>query len=104
MNNITYKINKLEIAPSQNQFVNVVKTVHYSIIIKDGDNSAEIMDYIKLGEPMPFNFIAYDSLSEEIIVNWIKNQIDVTRIENILKQKLEAVKNPTILADPPWNS
>jgi hypothetical protein len=102
--NITYKINKLEVIPSQNQFINIVKTVHYSIIIKDGNYSAEIIDYLKLSEPEPFQFIAYDNLTEAIVIGWVKSNIDVSEIENTLRQKLESIKNPTELKDPPWSS
>lgn len=102
--NITYKINRLEVIPSYNQFINIVKIVHYSIIMKDGDYSAEIIDYIKLSEPEPFEFIAYDSLTEDTVINWIKSNVDILRIENALKQKLESIKNPTELKNPPWES
>ena len=104
MNNITYKINKLEILPSYNQFVNVVKTVHFSISISDQGYSTEIIDCINLSEPIPFQYISFDSLSQEIVEKWIKDRIDVQRIENVLKQKLESIKNPTVLANPPWNN
>jgi len=104
MNNITYKINKLEVIPSQNQFINIVKTVHYSVIIKDNGYSAEIIDYLKLSEPEPFQFIAYDNLTEATVIGWVKSNIDILRIENALKQKLKSIKNPTELKDPPWNN
>jgi hypothetical protein len=104
MNNITYKINRLEIIPSYNQFVNVVKTIHYSAVITDSGYSAELIDTVNLGEPISFQFIAYDNLAENTVIDWVKSKVDTQKIENILKQKLAYIKNPTVLKDPPWNN
>jgi len=104
MNNITYKINRLEVIPSYNQFVNVVKTIHYSAVITDSGYSAELIDTVNLGEPISFQFIAYDNLAENTVIDWVKSKVDTQKIENILKQKLAYIKNPTILKDPPWNN
>jgi hypothetical protein len=102
MNNITYKINRLEVIPSYNQFVNVVKTIHYSAVLSDQGYSAEIIDTVNLGDPIPFEFIGYDDLPESTVIDWVKNSVDTQKIENILKQKLAYIKNPTVLKDPPW--
>ena len=104
MNNVTYKINRLEVIPSYNQFVNVIKTVHYSAVIKDSGYSAEIIDTVNLGEPISFQFISYDDLPESTVIDWVKSKVDTQKIENILKQKLAYIKNPTVLKDPPWNN
>jgi hypothetical protein len=107
MNNVTYKINKLEVIPSYNQFVNVVKTIHYSAVIRDSGYSgysAEIIDTVNLGEPISFQFIAYDDLPESTVIDWVKSKVDTQKIENILKQKLAYIKNPTVLRDPPWSN
>ena len=104
MNNITYKINRLEVIPSYNQFVNVVKTIHYSAVITDSGYSAELIDTVNLGEPISFQFIAYDDLPESTVIDWVKSKVDTQKIENILKQKLAYIKNPTVLKDPPWNN
>jgi hypothetical protein len=104
MNNITYKINRLEVIPSYNQFVNVIKTVHYSAVITDSGYSAELIDTVNLTEPISFQFIAYDDLPESTVIDWVKSKVDTQKIENILKQKLAYIKNPTVLKDPPWNN
>jgi hypothetical protein len=104
MNNITYKINRLEVIPSYNQFVNVVKTIHYSAVITDSGYSAELIDTVNLSEPVSFQFIAYDDLPESTVIDWVKSKVDTQKIENILKQKLAYIKNPTVLRDPPWNN
>jgi hypothetical protein len=104
MNNVTYKINRLEVIPSYNQFVDVVKTIHYSAVIRDSGYSAEIIDTVNLTEPISFQFIAYDDLPESTVIDWVKSKVDTQKIENILKQKLAYIKNPTVLKDPPWNN
>jgi hypothetical protein len=104
MNNITYKINRLEVIPSYNQFVNVIKTIHYSAVITDSGYSAELIDTVNLSEPVSFQFIAYDDLPESTVIDWVKSKVDTQKIENILKQKLAYIKNPTVLRDPPWNN
>ena len=104
MNNVTYKINRLEVIPSLNQFVNVVKTIHYSAVIRDSGYSAELIDTVNLTEPVSFQFIAYDDLPESTVIDWVKSKVDTQKIENILKQKLAYIKNPTVLRDPPWNN
>jgi len=102
MSNITYNINKLEIAPLENQLVNVVKTIHYSAIMSEGIYTAEIINSVNLTSPNPNDFIAYDSLSKELVVSWIKNFINEASIKSALEDKIKSLKNPTVYQDPPW--
>lgn len=102
MSNLIYTINKLEIAPLENQLVNVVKTVHYSAKMNDGIYEAEIINSVNLASPNPNQFIAYDSLSEEVVIGWIKNFINEDSIKSALEDKITSLKNPTVYQDPPW--
>jgi len=50
-------------------------------------------------------FIAFDSLTEEIVVDWVKNTLgteQVTDYENSLIDQIESQKNPVTLTGKPW--
>jgi len=46
--------------------------------------------------------IPYEDLTEEIIIEWVKESIDLEAIEKSLEDQIEAQKNPPILTGLPW--
>lgn len=100
--NIIYKINKLEIAPIENSMVNVVKIIHYSVKMIDNLYEAEAIGTVDLQNPNASNFIAFDSLSESMVIDWLKSLLDEPTIKASLQNKINSLKNPTVYLDPPW--
>ena len=52
------------------------------------------------GQPL----IPYDNLSEEIVLDWIKNKVDIEKIENQLNQQINEKIAPILKSGIPWLS
>ena len=64
--------------------------------------------YGSVGLERPETLIAYDSLSEEQVIGWVKEAIGgeekVTEIEAALQSQLDEKASPTKAAGVPWTS
>lgn len=82
----------------------VVK-VEYEVETTDGEYKSSIFDDIQLDTSNIENFIKYEDLTEEIVLEWIKNiHGDKNEIRNL--QVIQFLKNPpkppTIDTNLPW--
>lgn len=62
--------------------------------------------YGSLGFSRPDNLIPYDGLTEEIVVNWVKDELgaeEVAEIQKNLAIDIEIQKYPTSASGVPWN-
>jgi hypothetical protein len=48
------------------------------------------------------DLIPYEDLTEEIVIGWVKESIDLEAIEQSLEDQIESQKNPPILQGLPW--
>lgn len=61
-----------------------VKVVHYSIDMIDENLKAKAQGSIKFqGDPSQDGFVPYDQLTEEEILNWVKNSLGQSKISAI---------------------
>ena len=47
-------------------------------------------------------YIAYDSLNESIVINWVQEAEDTTKLENNINRDLDELTSPSILTGKPW--
>ena len=47
-------------------------------------------------------YVAYDSLTEETVIGWVKDSMDAAEVEAGLTANIEAQKAPATLAGMPW--
>jgi len=100
---LTWKIEQLNCKPSFDGKTNVVETIHWRLNGVDGDLSAGVygsqgVTYVE-GSP----FTDYDSLTEETVVEWLKDALGVEQVaeyEAGVEAQLEALKNPTVVNPP----
>jgi len=52
--------------------------------------------------PEAESYIPYEELTEEIVIGWVKESIDLEAIEKSLEDQIEDQKNPPILQGLPW--
>ena len=74
-----------------------VFTVHWIVTASRSENTARAYGKQTLNpNPLARNFIAYDDLTEEICVNWIKEDLgeEVASIESSLSKDLDRQENP----------
>jgi hypothetical protein len=47
-------------------------------------------------------YVAFDDLTEDMVIGWVKDSIDASEIEAGLTANIEAQKAPATLAGMPW--
>lgn len=84
----------------------VVFTAHYTVDAKDEAYSAGAYGSVGLEQPDPETMIPFDSLSEEIVVKWVKEKLGgdekVEEVEAALQAQLDEKHAPTKAAGLPW--
>lgn len=100
----TWNISRLDCAPSENGLTNVVKVIHWNLLAQDENGlSASYSNTYPLPDPNPENFTDYSTLTEEVVIDWLKNNLDVGYLETTLANKISKSQNPPITPLPlPW--
>lgn len=85
----------------------VVFTAHYTIDAKDEVySSAGAYGSVGLEQPDPETTIPFDDLTEELVVEWVKEKLGgeekVEEIEAALQSQLDEKHAPTKAAGLPW--
>lgn len=98
----TWRIAQLE----RNTADGVVFTAHYTVDAKDEAYSAGAYGSIGLEQPDPETMIPFSDLTEEIVVDWVKEKLGgeekVEEIEEALQSQLDEQHAPTKAAGLPW--
>lgn len=93
----------------------IVKTVHWRLSGEDEESGVQysIYDSAYLGDPDPDNFIEYENLTQNQILQWVlgsmvQNNETLADVEARLKQKTQngvnQILHPDILVtNPPWS-
>ena len=80
-----------------------VTVAHWRVTEEDGDFSAS--SYGTVGftpDSTASNFLAYDSLTESDVLEWVWESVGQDTVEAALTAKIEADKNPTSGSGVPW--
>jgi hypothetical protein len=80
-----------------------VVEAHWEAIKVDGEHRAKLFGAITFTpNPDSENYIAYDSLTEETVISWIKNHEECSKVEEYLEGQLNELKTPpkTVTALP----
>lgn len=106
---ITYSwtFSQLEVAPHDEDLVDVVKTVHWRYKGVDGDYIAEVYGSVSLVSPDPDDFIEYDDLNKSTVQDWVEGALGEEQIESMeasIASQIADQKNPKIVGKTPnWN-
>lgn len=81
-----------------------VYQAHYTVTASNDSYSAGA--YGSVGLERPDTLVAYDSLTEEVVIGWVKEAIGgdekVTEIQDALQAQLDEKAAPTKAAGTPW--
>lgn len=105
---IEYKwtIDTLECFPNLMENIDVVSSVHWKIQAKEGEYSASIMGVQKLEYNPVKEFVPFEELTLEQVVDWLINSIGqeaVETIKNKLAREIEDQKVPSLeFKTAPW--
>jgi hypothetical protein len=82
---------------------NFVLNVHWRYSMTDGKYYADtysVASYTQ--DPEKDDYIPYEELTEEMVIDWVKSSLDMEAIDKNLADQIEAQKNPPILTGLPW--
>ena len=98
----TWTIYHFDCAPIEGSNEKVIKRVHWGYTLTDGDFSVNEIGMESLESPTG-EFIPFEELTEEIVLNWLSEKLNFELLRNNLQQSLELKKNPpTISLRAPW--
>lgn len=104
MEGITHKYTVKKLIQVNDGSGTVIK-VEYEVETIDGDFKSTMVDDVMLESPSTENFIEYEDLTEEIVIQWIKNihgeKNEIRNLQIIAYQK-NPPKPPTVDANLPW--
>jgi uncharacterized lipoprotein NlpE involved in copper resistance len=80
-----------------------VWNVHWRVTAEDGDYTASSYGTASF-EPdaSADGYVAYDSLTEETVIGWVKESLNAAEIESSLTANIESQKAPATLSGTPW--
>ena len=101
----TWNILQLDCAPSENGLTNVVKVIHWDYVGQDENGvSTSLSNSYPLPSPTPEAFTDYSTLTEETVISWLENSLDVGYLKSRLANEIASQYNPPITSLPlPWN-
>jgi len=106
---VTWHIINLEATKTVGSLSDVVHTVHWTATDREFVESIQHIGHrygsVQLAEADSSSFTAYDSLTEDTIIGWVKTIIGtdrVTEIENQIAAQITESKTPTEISGVPW--
>lgn len=82
---------------------NGVVTAHWRVSAEDGDYTASSYGTCSwTPEPSTGGFVPFEDLTEAMVIEWVKDSLDVDAIEAGLTAQIEDQKAPKVVAGVPW--
>lgn len=111
MANITWEVTQLECKAKEGDYENVVISAHWVCSGFNYDSNGtkyEAYTYgsVGLGEPNPDNFIPYNALTKDEVLNWVwASGVYKDETEQRLVNEINAQIEPNIVTPPlPWEN
>ena len=80
-----------------------VTIAHYRATLTDGDYSASTYGTCSFTpDPDAEGFVPFEDLTEAMVIEWVKDSLDVEAIEAGLTAQIEDQKAPKVVAGVPW--
>jgi hypothetical protein len=101
-----WKIEKMTCYPLLDEKQNVVFNVDWSVTGKNQNNSAKMTGTQYVDFAASRNFVAYDQLTEDRVMDWVFDAMGAEKIENVKKEidrTLQTKNEPTVVVNSlPW--
>jgi hypothetical protein len=100
-------ISALNCAVESEGLPNVINVIHwrYNAIKVEGDKTyfAETYGAVNVSQPNPQNFIPYEDVTEEEVINWLEQVLPVAAMQSGLEANINLQINPVEVTLPlPW--
>ena len=110
---VTWNIVALDATKTVGSLSNVVTTIHWTAeeneTVGSGESAVEIggsaNGSVSLAEPDSESFTAYDSITQENALSWLKAALGsdtVSKIEAEIARQITVAKTPTTTSGVPW--
>lgn len=96
-NTYTWRINAVDCYTSKDGLEKVAYNVHWSYFATDGEHTASMIGVQSIGEPDPENFVAFEELTEEQVVEWISAAMDVEKMQENLDKQIADLVAPKVV-------
>ena len=97
-----WNIYLLDCVPQENGYDTVVKTIHWGYTCIGSGETAYVYGTVGLPEPIA-EFTPFSALTEDMVIVWLDEYMDVNQLQNNLQQQIYDKINPPILnLQPPW--
>lgn len=84
----------------------VVMTVAWRLNGTDGENSGTVFGSVNLEYKRGHDYIPYEDLTKEQVINWVKNSLgdnEIMQYEALISRKIEDAKAPKVVVKKlPW--
>jgi hypothetical protein len=97
----TWTFPSLDIVPSSDGLVDVIKTIHWRYMCSEGTYSTEFYGSVSLESPDPADYVEYDDIVKEDLELWVEDKLNIPDMQEGLLASLEAIKNPPIVSRTP---
>ena len=101
MTTYTWKVSQLERETSDGYVFTAHWTVNATETVEDKTYNAGAYGSIGLERPEE-DLIPFENLTEELVVSWIQEKLDVDTYETSLQSQLDEQKTPSKLSGVPW--
>ena len=105
MTTFNWQISALNCYPTQDNFTDVVFTVHWRCTGTDGQYTASVYSTCSVPAPNPDDFTPYENLTLNQVLGWIwANGVDKDATEAAVQTNIDNLINPPVTNPPlPWN-
>jgi len=107
-----WKIHEMATMPTENNLTKVVKScvwVASALLIDNDKIFAEMSGEIEFTNPNPSNFVQYNNLTEQTVLNWVYSADP--NLKNLVENELDAriqhqlkILNGPIIYKNPWDT
>jgi len=104
--NKTFKIANMKRTPDEGVVVNVVYIIEFEY---NGISDRHVGSVELVGDASAPDFIPFEDLTEEIVIDWIKAELGEAKLaeidnefQNRLEAKYQAKQNPEFISGKPW--
>ena len=106
MTNAVWKVEQLLVRPVLDTMTDVVSEVQWGCSYELPEGIGAVHGWIKLNIPTDQSFVAFDNLTEEMVISWVKDtlgSVRVTEIEIAAIHQAQNIVNPDQTArELPW--
>lgn len=99
----TFIIYQLDCIPNNGELQKIVQNIHWSYVLTDNDdNFVKTYGMTSLELPNEY-FTPFEELTEQKVIDWLYQKVNIEELNNKLINELDLKKNPPIInLKPPW--